>query len=353
MPVFGTMASRFNDDGVTALYQALAAQAGRARSGHRRGQVAAGRNAPQHAPGGDRARRAGALSRRHRRHGARLQAAGPGAGPAGARGATAARDRPHAARRRRDARRREEHRAQAGRRARGAARCLREEAPRDVARDAQGLRRRRVRGEDPRPGDPHRPRPYDLERQQDPQGRAAAVRGPWRTAEVAAARQRARQLSLRCRHLRLQARGRGPDAHVRRRGRRLPHESALQAREPGHAGQAPEHGLRFGHAVRQRPGSAARHLRQGRQLGCQHRHARRPEGAVSAASTCATRRPRCQHDDQRPGADDPGDVHERRDRPAARQVQEPTTAATRPTPRPPRSANGRSPTCAARCRPTS
>ena len=25
MPVFGTMASRFNDDGVTALYQALTA----------------------------------------------------------------------------------------------------------------------------------------------------------------------------------------------------------------------------------------------------------------------------------------------------------------------------------------
>ena len=31
MPVFGTMASRFNDDGVTALYQALQAAAGRAR----------------------------------------------------------------------------------------------------------------------------------------------------------------------------------------------------------------------------------------------------------------------------------------------------------------------------------
>ena len=31
------------------------------------------------------------------------------------------------------------------------------------------------------------------------------------------------------RHLRLQARGRGPDAHVRRRGRRVPHQPALQA----------------------------------------------------------------------------------------------------------------------------
>ena len=32
MPVFGTMASRFNDDGVTALYQALQAAPGRARA---------------------------------------------------------------------------------------------------------------------------------------------------------------------------------------------------------------------------------------------------------------------------------------------------------------------------------
>ncbi len=29
MPVFGTMAARFNDDGVTALYQAIAAGAWR------------------------------------------------------------------------------------------------------------------------------------------------------------------------------------------------------------------------------------------------------------------------------------------------------------------------------------
>jgi hypothetical protein len=40
------------------------------------------------------------------------------------------------------------------------------------------------------------------------------------------------------------------------------------------------HRLRLGHAVRQRPRPAARHLRQGRQLGRQHRHAGRPEGAV-------------------------------------------------------------------------
>ena len=55
------------------------------------------------------------------------------------------------------------------------------------------------------------------------------------------------------RHLRVQARGRRPDAHVRRRRRRLPHQPALQAAVRRHAGQAPVDRLRLGHAVRQRP----------------------------------------------------------------------------------------------------
>ena len=42
-------------------------------------------------------------------------------------------------------------------------------------------------------------------------------------------------------------------------------------------------------------------------------------------------------DDQRPGADDPRDVHEHRDRPAARQVPRRTTAASRPRTKPRRS----------------
>ena len=81
MPVFGTMASRFNDDGVTALYQALkprlarAGAAAEARAGCRRVD-----DPPQHAPDPARARRARALPGRDRRHGARLQAARAGAG---------------------------------------------------------------------------------------------------------------------------------------------------------------------------------------------------------------------------------------------------------------------------------
>ena len=58
-------------------------------------------------------------------------------------------------------------------------------------------------------------------------------------------------------------------------------------------------------------------------------------------------------DDQRPGADAARDVHEHRDRPAARQVRARTTAASPPTTRPTRSARGRCPRCAAPCRPTS
>ena len=60
MPVFGTMASRFNDDGVTALYQALRTRLAPARPDADRGPSAACGDAPQHAPD---AHRAGARAR--------------------------------------------------------------------------------------------------------------------------------------------------------------------------------------------------------------------------------------------------------------------------------------------------
>ena len=46
MPVFGTIASRFNDDGVTALYQALVARRSREGPEAGAGHAAAGRDAP-------------------------------------------------------------------------------------------------------------------------------------------------------------------------------------------------------------------------------------------------------------------------------------------------------------------
>ena len=196
MPVFGTMASRFNDDGVTALYQALqprlAALGLPLRSGH---ACRRSHDAPQHAPGADRA-------------GRRARATWPRSPTRCAATSSAPSNRPRLAREiqqlrghGRDAARptspngtgaveavRRPGRAAAKR---GSTR-RRQEAARDVAGDAQGLRRRRIRGEDPRPGDPHRADPHHAVGHQDPQGRAAALRGPRRDPALADARERAR-----------------------------------------------------------------------------------------------------------------------------------------------------------------
>ena len=189
-------------------------------------------------------------------------------------------------------------------------------------------------------------------RHQDPQGRAAAVRGRRRDPALAAAGERAGQLPVHRRRVRVQARERGPDADVRRRGRRVPHQPALPPARRRHAGEAAVHRVRLGHALRQRPRPPARHLRQGRQLRRVDRDARRHEGALLGLRPL---RPDDVgvDDDQRPGADDPRDVRQHGDRPAGRQVPRRTTAASRPTTRPTRSARGRSRRCAAPCRPTS
>ena len=53
----------------------------------------------------------------------------------------------------------------------------------------------------------------------------------------------ARRLPLHRRGIPLQARGRGPDPHVCRRGRCFSHQYALQAAQQRHGGQAPVHCL--------------------------------------------------------------------------------------------------------------
>ena len=93
--------------------------------------------------------------------------------------------------------------------------------------------------------------------------------------------------------VRVQARERGPDADVRRRGRSVPHQPPLPPALEGHAGEAALDGVRLGDAVRLRPARASGHLRQGRQFRRLDRDARRHEGALRRASTSATRRPRC------------------------------------------------------------
>jgi methylmalonyl-CoA mutase len=55
MPVFGTMAARFNDDGVTALYQAMRAQVAGAGAEAQERQAAAGECSAIVEPAGDRA----------------------------------------------------------------------------------------------------------------------------------------------------------------------------------------------------------------------------------------------------------------------------------------------------------
>ncbi len=112
------------------------------------------------------------------------------------------------------------------------------------------------------------------------------------------------------------ARKRGPDAHVRGRRRSVPHQPALPPAVEGHAGQAAVHGLRLGHVVRLRSRRAPRHLRQGRQLGGFDRHARGHAGAVRGfrpvlAADLGV------DDHQRAGTDDPRDVLQHGHRPAS------------------------------------
>ena len=90
MPVYGTIAARFNDDGVTALYQALAERLAAAGLEARPGQAAGGRHATVDRPERHRAVGARALSRGDRRHGARLPPVVAGAEPHRARAAAAA-----------------------------------------------------------------------------------------------------------------------------------------------------------------------------------------------------------------------------------------------------------------------
>jgi methylmalonyl-CoA mutase len=75
MPVFGTMAARFNDDGVTALYQALLPGC-RHWACRPTGQPAKGGGAPQHQPDAGRAGGAHPLPGRDQRYRAGLQGTG-------------------------------------------------------------------------------------------------------------------------------------------------------------------------------------------------------------------------------------------------------------------------------------
>ena len=107
-----------------------------------------------------------------------------------------------------------------------------------------------------------------------------------------ASREPPRLLPLHGGRLPVQARGRGPGAHVRRGGRPVPHQPPLQAALRGTAGDAPVHGVRLGDPLRPRPRPAPGRLRQGRHVRRLHRDARRHEGALRRV------RPRVPDDDR-------------------------------------------------------
>ena len=113
------------------------------------------------------------------------------------------------------------------------------------------------------------------------------------------------------------ARGRGSDAHVRGRGRSGAHQSSLPLRRGRSWRRAPLDGVRFDDVVWRGSGSASGHLRTHRQLRCLDRNARRHEEAVLGLRSLRA------HDfglddDQRARADDPRNVHEHGHRPARR-----------------------------------
>ena len=191
MPVFGTMASRFNDDGVTALYQAMLPRLVALGLPAEPGTLppAATRHSTHQVPivPGARARYLADIADAVR--GYKKQAL------AQARLAREVQQLRESARMLTEANPVKTN-------AVGAVLGLAEERearldpqsaqpPGRLAGAATRLRRRRVRGQGARPRDPHLDRPHHPFRQQDQEGRAAGVRGSRRDPEVAAARQRA------------------------------------------------------------------------------------------------------------------------------------------------------------------
>jgi methylmalonyl-CoA mutase len=102
--------------------------------------------------------------------------------------------------------------------------------------------------------------------------------------------------------------------------RRVPHQPAVPPAQRGPAGDPAVHGLRLGDPLRARSRCATRHLRQGRHLRRVDRDPGRHAGAVRGFRPV---RPEDLgfHDDQRAGAGHPRHVPQRRDRPAGRGVR--------------------------------
>ncbi len=310
MPVFGTVAARFNDDGVTALYQELRAQlAGKGlvvsdgllpvvtgKTSTNRGEIVPGARARYLADIAELVRSYHATSdaqadavraRQHLRETERMLAAtSAGGGPNEA--------------------------------AVEAVAALRAEADARITRETENLLAEWdgldeiIAGDDRPPAEslsgtivPRLARPHF---EDDGERLALAARGA-----------PARPLPLHRRRVPVPPGRRGPRPHVRRRGWPRPHQPALPHARRGSARHAPLHRVRLRHPLRRRPRRASRHLREDRQLRRVDRHARRHEDPL-----LGLRPLRPVHvgvdDDQRPRAHDPRHVPQHRDRPAARPV---------------------------------
>lgn len=202
MPVYGTSAATFNDDGVTALYQHL--KAGLAEKGLPLSEGALApvhvRHSMRHPAGG--ARGPGALPRRDHRHGPRLPRRDRPTGGCRTAGAT-----PGGGRRRpRRGRLRPDERAVAPRGRPQAAPPPHHGADRELARRRRLLLRGRAGGEGPGPGDRHPPDPRVPVRQQGPTRRPAPVHRPRGAGAVLARGEPARSLPLHGRGVPLQTR---------------------------------------------------------------------------------------------------------------------------------------------------
>jgi putative protein kinase ArgK-like GTPase of G3E family len=154
---------------------------------------------------------------------------------------------------------------------------------------------------------------------EDPEDRRAELQELGRTARLPAKGKPARLLPVHRRRLSVPPHRRRPDPHVRGRGHARAHESPLPLPQPRPACRAPVDRVRQRHALRRRPGAAPGHLRQDRQLRRQRADARRHEEAVLRLRPLRADHVRVD-DDQRPRADHPRDVHEHRDRPAGREI---------------------------------
>ena len=312
MPVFGTSAATFNDDGVTALYQYLTGLLG-----------------PQGLHLED-----GALPHVDVRHSSKLRQVVPSdrvrylseitetVRDYHARTAMLA----HAAQRLQRVQWTADELASAGATGRCSAHGRSTRAaghgPQAGSPGARGPDRRLALR---RPGVRRPPRPRVAVRQPDPAGLAAGVHRPRRAGEVLAPREPARPLPVHRRGLRVQAGERGPGPDVRRRGRPGAHQPPVQGPVRGAARRPALDGLRLGHALRPRPRRATRHLRQGRHLRRQRRDARRHEGALRRVRPA---RPDDlgEHDDQRARADRARVLPQHRDGPGSRARLDPEEA---------------------------